>query len=52
MLNWKGCGRKWPWPNLRHCSGIYLEEVRNMTEDLRIVGVLAKIWTGQPPNTS
>jgi hypothetical protein len=25
MMNWKGFGRKWLWPNLRYYLGIHLE---------------------------
>jgi hypothetical protein len=25
ILYWKGCGRKWLWPNLRYYPGICLE---------------------------
>jgi hypothetical protein len=28
MINWEGCGRKWPWPNLRYYPGICLEGLR------------------------
>jgi hypothetical protein len=27
-MNWKGCGRKWLWPNLRYYPGIFLEALR------------------------
>jgi hypothetical protein len=34
-MNWKGFGRKRPWPISRHYSGIYLEEgVGKCTTDL------------------
>jgi hypothetical protein len=22
-INWKGCGRKWPWPNASYCPAIF-----------------------------
>jgi hypothetical protein len=33
-MNWKGCGRKWSWPNLRYYLGIFLEGLRNTTKVL------------------
>jgi hypothetical protein len=33
-MNWKGCGRKWLWPNLRYYPGICLEELRKTTKNL------------------
>jgi hypothetical protein len=30
-MHWKGCGRKWFWPNLRYSSGIFLEEQKKNT---------------------
>jgi hypothetical protein len=35
-MNWRGLGRKWSLPNLRHYLGIFLEELRNIMSDLRI----------------
>jgi hypothetical protein len=32
MNNWKGCGRKRSWPNLRYYHGICLEGVRKNTK--------------------
>jgi hypothetical protein len=40
VTNWKGCGRKWPWPNLRYYPEICLEGLRRTT---KIVGLLAEI---------
>ena len=31
-LNWKGCGRRWSWRNVRHVPGIYLEGQRKKTK--------------------
>jgi hypothetical protein len=28
MMNWKGCGKKWPWPNLRNNPSICVDELR------------------------
>jgi hypothetical protein len=33
-MNWKGCGRKRSWPNLRYYPGICLEGLRENTENL------------------
>jgi hypothetical protein len=41
-MNWKGCGRKWSWPNLRYYPGICLEGLgettRNLSQDNRSPG--------------
>jgi hypothetical protein len=43
-MNWKGCGRKWLWPDLRYQLGICLEGVRNVMESsVRVVSDLAEI---------
>jgi hypothetical protein len=34
MLNWKGFGRKWSWPNLRSNPGICIEGLRKTTKNL------------------
>jgi hypothetical protein len=34
MMNWKGCGRKWSWPNVRCCTGICLEGLKKKTKTL------------------
>jgi hypothetical protein len=31
-MNWQGCGRKWPWTNLRFYSGIFPEWLRKTTK--------------------
>jgi hypothetical protein len=33
-MNWKGCGRKRSWPNLRYYPGTRLEGVRKTTKSL------------------
>jgi len=35
-MNWRGCGRKQPWPSLRdlYLPGIGMEGVRNITESI------------------
>jgi len=44
MMNWKGCERKWSWPNLRYYPGICLEGLRKTTKNsVRIAGLQAKI---------
>jgi len=47
LINWKGYGRQWPWPNVRHYPAIYLEKLRNTANNLRTVGVPAEIRTGK-----
>jgi hypothetical protein len=32
IMNWKECGRKWSWPNLRYCPSIFLEKLRKTTK--------------------
>jgi hypothetical protein len=34
-----------------HYSGIYLEELRKTTKNLRLAGLRAEIWTWDLPNT-
>jgi hypothetical protein len=34
-MNWKGCERKRPWPNLRYYVGIFLEGLRRIMNNLR-----------------
>jgi hypothetical protein len=44
MINWKGCGRKQPWPNLRYYPGIALEGQRKTTKtSVRIASLWAEI---------
>jgi hypothetical protein len=46
MMNWKGCGRKWLWPNLRYYPSVCLEELRKtMKTSVKIPSVWAKIST-------
>jgi hypothetical protein len=33
-LNWKGCGEKWTWPNLRYYAGICFEGLRKTTDNI------------------
>ena len=35
-----------------HCPGICPEGMKNWMSDLMTVGVIARIWTGNPPNTN
>jgi hypothetical protein len=43
MMNWKGCGKKWSWPNLRHYPAICLEGLRKTTKNfVRIAGLQAE----------
>jgi hypothetical protein len=35
-MNWKGCERKWSWPNLRHYTGIYLEGLRKTIKNCQV----------------
>jgi hypothetical protein len=44
-MNWKGCAKKWVWPNLTHYPKIGLDGLRRtMTNLVRII-TLAEIWT-------
>jgi hypothetical protein len=31
FMNWKGCGRKWFWPNLKYYFRIFLELLKKPT---------------------
>jgi hypothetical protein len=42
MMNWKECGRKLSWPNLRYYLGINLERLMN-TKNFRIAGLQPEI---------
>jgi len=43
-VNWKGCGRKWLWPDLRYQLRIFLEGLINIVESsVRLVSDLAEI---------
>jgi hypothetical protein len=33
-MNWNGCRRKWPWPNLRRYLEIFSEGRRRITKDI------------------
>jgi hypothetical protein len=43
MMNWKGCGRKQSWPNLRYYPNIFLEGLGKPTKNLRIAILQAEI---------
>jgi hypothetical protein len=43
-MNWKGCGRKWSWPILRHCLSICLEIEENHVLGLRFQLVTSQMW--------
>jgi hypothetical protein len=30
VVNMNGCGRKWLWPNLKYCPGIFLKGLRKI----------------------
>jgi hypothetical protein len=34
MMNWEGCGSKWPLPNLRQYPNIRLEGLRKIMKDI------------------
>jgi hypothetical protein len=34
IMSWEGCGRTWPWLNLRYYFGMYLEEMRQNAKKL------------------
>lgn len=44
-MNWKDCGRKQSWPNLRYCLNIFLGRLGNTTNRLNHDYILIKIWT-------
>jgi hypothetical protein len=44
IIIWKGCGVKWPWPNWRKCSGIYLQEVRTKREAQSVCSVFRPLF--------
>jgi hypothetical protein len=48
MMNWKGLGRKRPWPNFRLYSCIYLEGLTKITKNLRIANLWAEVLTPGP----
>jgi hypothetical protein len=53
MMNWKGCGRKLSWPNIKELSQNLpggTEENTNKTS-VRIAGLQAEISNRDPPNT-
>jgi hypothetical protein len=33
IMSWKGCGKKWSWPNLRYYPRIFMKELRKITKD-------------------
>ena len=41
-MNWKGCGRKRPWANMRRCSDILLKGLEKITEAIRFAGLRAE----------
>jgi hypothetical protein len=45
IMTWKVFGRMRSWPDTRYYPGICLEGLRKTTNELRIVGVRAEIWT-------
>jgi hypothetical protein len=51
MMNGKGFGRKWSWPNSRYCAGIHLEGLRKTTKNLdypsRSLGLRCKLRTSR-----
>jgi hypothetical protein len=52
MMNWKGFGRKWLWPNLIYYPSIHLERLKKTTKTLvRVAGLQTEILTWDLPNT-
>jgi hypothetical protein len=49
-MNWKGCGRKRPWANMRRCSDILLKGLGKITETIRFAGLWTKNWTRKLPD--
>jgi hypothetical protein len=53
MVNWKGCGKKWTWPNVSSYDGIGLEGPRACTKDsAQDVGAQAETRTALLLGTS
>jgi hypothetical protein len=48
-MNYKGCERKSSWPNLAYSTGIYLEELRKMTKNLKLCRWLRCMYIGTRP---
>jgi hypothetical protein len=34
IMNWQGCGKKRPWPNLRYYIGVFLGRMKETLTDL------------------
>jgi hypothetical protein len=50
MMNWKGCGRKQLWPNLRHYPNICLQGLRKTTKtSVKIAGLQVGTLNPGPP---
>jgi hypothetical protein len=43
MMNWKGCGKKWSWPNLEVLSPHLPGETEENHKTVRIAGLQAEI---------
>lgn len=43
-MNWKRCGRKWSWLNLKY-PGIYLEGLRNITKNHKYSRMIVELRT-------
>jgi hypothetical protein len=43
MMNWKGCGKKRAWPNLRYYPSIFPGTEENHENSIRITGLQAEI---------
>jgi hypothetical protein len=51
-MNWKECGRKQLWPNLRYYPGFCLERLRETIKALvRIAGLQAEVLIQDLSNT-
>jgi hypothetical protein len=53
MINWKGCGRKWKWPNRFNIPTFSRNDLgKQLKVSVRIAGVLAEIRTEHLPKTN
>lgn len=50
-VTWKDCGRKQVVSNMRYCYGVYMDELKKTTKNVRVVTVPVKIWTGHIQNS-
>jgi hypothetical protein len=42
-MNFTACGMRRSWPNMRYDNGVFVEEMKKITKDLRIFGLKDEI---------